>query len=91
MCCRARPLPTLRRRDCYKVVRRALQAGAARKGFRVIEYSVQANHIHMVCEASNRESLARGLQGLFVRIARRLNRSSESFIPAKNRYSTTRA
>ena len=64
----------LRRGDVFRVVRDALVAGADREGFRVAEFSVQANHLHLVCEASNRQALARGLQGLLIRIAKRLNR-----------------
>ena len=71
---RVRKLPSLRRRDCFTAVRRALVAGAGRPHFRVIEFSVQSNHIHLICEGKDREALARGLQGLFIRIARGLNR-----------------
>jgi len=65
----------LRRRDGYRVVRSALEAGADRFGMRVVQFSVQANHLHLICEAADRRALSRGLQGLFVRIARGLNRT----------------
>ena len=58
----------------YRVVRGALDRGAARFGFRLIEFSVQSNHLHLLCEARDRRALARGLQGLLIRIARGLNR-----------------
>ena len=35
---------------------------------------MQSNHLHMLCEATGRQALARGLQGLFSRMARALNR-----------------
>ena len=66
---------TLRRRECYRAVRDALQGGSNRFAMRVVEYSVQANHLHLVCEAADRRALARGLQGLLIRIARGLNRT----------------
>ena len=65
---------SLRRGPCFRVVKSALAAGGDRAGFRVVEYSVQANHVHLICEAADRMALARGLQGLFTRIARGLNR-----------------
>src|SRR5687767_6169007 len=37
-------------------------------------YDVQSNHIHMICEADDKRSLSRGMQGLAIRIARRMNR-----------------
>jgi hypothetical protein len=40
---------------------------------RLIEFSVQGNHIHLLVEADNHCALARGMQGLSVRIAKALN------------------
>jgi len=51
----------------------AFAAGRARDGFRLVQYSVQANHLHLIVEARSRWALARGLQGLAVRMARALN------------------
>jgi REP element-mobilizing transposase RayT len=65
---------TLRRGRCYQVVRRALAEGCLRPGFRVVEFSVQNTHIHLICEADHRTALSRGLQGLFIRMAKALNR-----------------
>jgi len=67
-------LPSLRRRGLFLGVHRALIQGRERFGFRVCEYSVQGNHIHLIVEANDRRALWRGLQGLSVRIARTVNR-----------------
>ena len=67
----------LRRRRTYRVVERALAAGSRRDGFRLVQFSVQSNHLHLICEAKDREALSRGLQGLFIRIAKGLNRHLE--------------
>src|SRR5205823_12523245 len=45
-----------------------------RFGMRVVHYSIQGNHLHILVEAENRESLGRGMQGLAIRIAKTLNR-----------------
>ena len=45
-----------------------------REDFRVVHYSVQSNHLHLVVEAQGHEALSRGMIGLSVRIARVLNR-----------------
>ena len=47
---------------------------SARASFRIVEYSVQGMHIHLVCEASDRQALARGIQGFKIRVARAINR-----------------
>ena len=66
-------LPTLRADDSHELIRSAFAAGSA-AGFRVIEYSVQSNHVHLVAEAGNERALSSGMRGLSVRIARGLNK-----------------
>jgi hypothetical protein len=41
---------------------------------RLIHFSVQRDHIHLIVEARHTTALSRGVQGLSVRIARALNR-----------------
>ncbi len=67
-------LPSLRRVAPYRVLCRSLGRGCEKVGFRVVEYSVQTNHVHLVVEGADRSCIARGMQGLCVRIARGLNR-----------------
>jgi REP element-mobilizing transposase RayT len=66
-------LPSLRRRRAHSVVIAALAAMRERGDFRLVHYSVQSNHLHLVCEARDRNALARGIQALAIRIAKRLN------------------
>jgi len=46
---------------------------ASNETFRVVEYSVQANHVHFLVEASDERALSRNMNGLTTRIARGLN------------------
>ncbi|HKO91462.1 MAG TPA: hypothetical protein VJU61_09940, partial [Polyangiaceae bacterium] len=41
---------------------------------RIVHYSIQSNHVHLLVEADDRRALTAGLRGLFVRIAGALNR-----------------
>lgn len=70
-------LPSLRRRAEFDALNRAF-AGciehAERLGMRLVHFSVQTNHLHLIVEARDARSLSRGMQGLLVRIARGLNR-----------------
>ena len=59
---------------CFRVVERAMYAGATRFGFRLVHYAVMGNHVHFLVEAPDKRGLARALKGLGVRIARGLNR-----------------
>jgi REP element-mobilizing transposase RayT len=68
-------LPSLRRRQLRKVIFRAFGCGSERFGFRLVHFSVQSNHLHLVCEAQDARALSRGMQGLSIRVAKRLNRA----------------
>jgi REP-associated tyrosine transposase len=47
--------------------------GCEKAGFRLCQFSIQGNHIHLICEADNAQALARGVQGWEIRAARRVN------------------
>lgn len=66
-------LPNLRRGPPRTVVEDCLRRGRSRFGCRVVHYCVQSNHLHLLVEARDKEALGRGMKGLQVRIARRLN------------------
>jgi len=67
-------LPRLRNKAAYRVLGKAFVGANARDGFRLCEYSVRGNHVHLIVEAKDRTALSRRMQGLGVRIARGLNR-----------------
>jgi hypothetical protein len=67
-------LPNLRGRRTFRIVREALGTPRA-GGARVAHYSVQSNHLHLIVETENASQLARGMQALSIRLAKRLNRS----------------
>ena len=65
-------LSSLRRDSRMTVIRAAIKLSHS-DTFRVVEFSVQSNHLHLVVEATNTVARSRGLQGLAVRLARGLN------------------
>ena len=70
-----RRLPSLRGEVILRELRRALASGKERFGMRVVHYSVQDDHAHLIVEAADRRALSRGLHGLDVRFARAVNRA----------------
>src|SRR5690349_4314461 len=44
------------------------------KWARVIEFSLQSNHIHLIVEADSREELTRGMRRITIRLALALNK-----------------
>jgi putative transposase len=63
----------LRSRRCYRVIAKAFRGVAGRRGFRVVHFSVQGNHLHFVAEADSPQALASGMRALTGRIALGLN------------------
>ena len=69
----AKHVYNLRSRRCFAAVGRALGAAAERFGMRIVQFSVQGNHMHLVVEAASNEALSQAMQGLSIRVAKRLN------------------
>jgi len=65
----------LRSRRSFRVLERALR-GSKRQHVdaRFVHFAVLGDHIHLIVEATDRQVLARRVQGLEIRIARALNR-----------------
>ncbi|MFL5310026.1 MAG: transposase [Myxococcales bacterium] len=63
----------LRSRDCFRVVASCIGKMRDRDGFRIVHFSVQSNHLHLIVEAQDALALARGIQGLSISIARAVN------------------
>jgi len=51
-------------------------AASRRERFRLLHFSVQSDHVHLIVEADDDQSLVRGMQGLSVRCARAINRGA---------------
>jgi REP element-mobilizing transposase RayT len=66
-------LGRLRRRTVYHAVRKAMQRSLERKNFRVCHVSLQHNHLHFIVEADSKLALERGMQGLAISAAKRIN------------------
>jgi REP element-mobilizing transposase RayT len=66
-------LPSLRHQRIVAELEKSLQEASGHR-YRVVHYSVQADHVHLVVEAADRVALSRGMQGLAVRLARAFNR-----------------
>jgi len=64
----------LRAGRVFPSLRRAL-AAASHSGFRIIQYSVQNDHIHLIIEADDGGLLSSGMRGLAIRLARAVNRA----------------
>ena len=55
-------LPSFRRQGFYKALEKVVRCMMRRNDFRIVEYSVQDTHIHMIVEAASKEALANGMK-----------------------------
>jgi len=67
-------IESLRGTAMFRSVRGALAGGRDRFGFRMVHFSVQRDHLHLLVEARDRRALSRGMQGLAIRVAKAVNR-----------------
>jgi putative transposase len=72
-----RGLPSFREQAIFIAMRAAITDAlrSARIGasFRVVHFSVQSDHVHLIVEAHDKRAMARGMLGLNVRLARSIN------------------
>jgi putative transposase len=71
-----RDVGNLRTDKRFRRIQRAFCYGGDRFGLRLVEFSVQSNHVHLIVEADSKLALSRGLQGLAIRVAKGVNRAS---------------
>ena len=67
-------VPSLRSVRLVRELERGLRAVGARGRFRVVHYSIQTDHVHLIVEASSSEDLGRGMKAVGARLARGVNR-----------------
>jgi len=64
-----RGLPALRTRCSLRELGASLREACERRGFRVVNYSVQRNHLHLFVESAGKEALGRGMKAISSRVA----------------------
>jgi putative transposase len=67
-------LPSLRSRRFLRVFRASLRKCCERGEFRVVHYSVQRDHVHLLVEAAGKEAMGRGMKSVAPRLAKAVNR-----------------
>jgi hypothetical protein len=67
-------LPSLRTVALVRALERSFAAARDRGDFRLVHYSLQTTHAHLVVEAADADALGRGMMALGARLARAVNR-----------------
>jgi REP element-mobilizing transposase RayT len=64
----------LRCKTAYRAVASEIARSSGAE-FRVVHYSVQTNHVHLIVEADGKQALSRGMRGVAIRVALAVNRA----------------
>ena len=67
-------VPQLRTRNLVVELERSWREVCQRGRFRLVHYSIQTNHVHMIVEAGSARDLACGLKSIAARFSRGVNR-----------------
>jgi hypothetical protein len=70
-------VPSLRLARIVDEIERTFAVGCERPGFRLVHYSLQDNHAHLIVEAQDHEALGRGMNAIGARLARAVNRAAD--------------
>ena len=68
-------LPSLRSDALLQKALREAIAHGHKSSFRVIHFSIQSNHLHLIVEANDTLSLSRGMQALSIRMVHAVHRA----------------
>ncbi|WP_408097836.1 transposase [Peredibacter sp. HCB2-198] len=63
----------IRNKFCLRLLKRAI-LNARAHGLRVMHFSLQSNHVHLIIEAANNQVLTKGMRSLTVTFAKGLNK-----------------
>jgi REP element-mobilizing transposase RayT len=67
-------IPSLRQPRFVRRFRTSLSEACIRHGFRVVHYSIQRDHVHLLIEARSNRSIACGMKSVGARIGKLANR-----------------
>ena len=70
-----RGIPSLRKRRIVRAIEESFAEACERGDFRLLQYSIQRNHAHLIVEADDRFALANGMKSIAARFARAVNRA----------------
>lgn len=78
-------LGSLRRQDMYLAIGKATQQLVDREGFRLVHVSLAPTELHLLIEARDKRSLARGMQAFQISAAKHVNRAFSRRRPGPRR------
>jgi REP element-mobilizing transposase RayT len=70
-------IPSLRGHRILRALEATFRRACERKGFRLVHYSIQDAHVHLIVEADGVAALGRGMKSIASRIAYAVNRALE--------------
>ncbi len=75
VCRVTRDVGSLRRRHMYAALRDATIVTGSGEDFRIVHFSIQGTHLHLIVEAAGRTALSSGMKAFLISAAKRINRA----------------
>lgn len=69
-----REVKNLRTDKAMRAIRRALAVVVGEQAFRIVHFSLQGNHMHLLVEADHKRAMGDGMHSFLISAARQLNR-----------------
>lgn len=63
----------VRNKECLRILKRAI-LNSRKHGLRIVHFSLQHNHVHLIVESADNEVLTRGMRSLLVTFAKRVKK-----------------
>jgi len=73
ICRVSREVGSLRKRYMFAALRWATIAVAKHEDVRIVHFSIQGTHLHLIVEATNRTALSKGMQAFLISAAKQIN------------------
>jgi REP element-mobilizing transposase RayT len=70
-----RGIGSIRRWRVVRAIEASFRRACARAGFRLIHYSIQRDHVHLIVEAEDRHALGRAMKSIAARLAVAINKA----------------
>lgn len=64
---------SIRNKECLKTLRHSIQ-NARKKGLKILHFSLESNHVHLILEAQNNALLTQGMRSLTITFAKGVNK-----------------
>ncbi|WP_408096125.1 transposase [Peredibacter sp. HCB2-198] len=69
---------SIRNKECLKILKKAIK-NARSQGIRILHFSLESNHVHLIIEATSNQILTKGMRSFTITFAKGINKGRIQF------------